>query len=726
MALQTLAAPPRETDWNRERRYQGWTDTAALRGGARPGGGGGAAARAPAARRGLVEPAPARAGHRRRHRRRRTGSPCSETAAFKEMRLRRLGGAHARRGGARASPRRIRPGSTRRISSPAPGGETLDEVRRRVLGGPRGAAAGARRRDGLPRRPRHHRPHPDPRSARARPRPALVAPGRRPTGISELEFRDDWTALHRMNTLAHLDERAGDAVGVRPVPRRAAADAAPQGRQDLPARRGGAQARGGGAPARRLPALGLPRDRDAGLRVLRRALPGHRPRPAGAHVQDGGPRERAAARPARGHHAADRAHRGDADARRAQAAAPRPTSPTSSATTSRTWAATASSTRRAWSWSGCPIPEGDAEMIAMTVEGLRALGLERFQIDVGQADFFRGILEDVDADEATARELRSALGRKDQARSSASSASWRAPAAVTRAAAGPARRSTGAATCSSARSALVKNARSEAALANLAEVYRLLRAYGLADAVLLDLGEVRGFDYYSGVHFEAYVSGLGAALVGGGRYDQMLGRFGYDCPATGFAFEVGRALLAMESQGAAVDLPGPGLLHHRLHAREDPRARPVPALPRPRRGGGARHHQPAARGVAGLCAPAARALGAGHRRARRAPTPDRCGCSISTAGGGARASPWRSCLERSRRGTFRRLRRRWTCLTSWWSARSGATRARARSWTCSRPTWTWSCATRAATTPGTPWWWGARSSCSRPSPRASCTRAAAA
>src|SRR5439155_280524 len=102
---------------------------------------------------------------------------------------------------------------------------------------------------------------------------------------------------------------------------------------------------------------------------------------------------------------------------------------------------------------------------------------------------------------------------------------------------------------------LVKNARSEAALQNLAEVYRLLRAYGLADSVLLDLGEVRGFDYYSGVHFEAYVSGLGASLVGGGRYDQMLGRFGYDCPATGFAFEVGRALLAMESQNKAVAMP---------------------------------------------------------------------------------------------------------------------------------------------------------------------------
>src|SRR5215468_4102281 len=53
---------------------------------------------------------------------------------------------------------------------------------------------------------------------------------------------------------------------------------------------------------------------------------------------------------------------------------------------------------------GLPNPEGDAEMIAMTVEGLQALGLTAFQIDVGQADFFRGILEDLSADEETARE----------------------------------------------------------------------------------------------------------------------------------------------------------------------------------------------------------------------------------------------------------------------------------------------------------------------------------
>jgi ATP phosphoribosyltransferase regulatory subunit len=205
---------------------------------------------------------------------------------------------------------------------------------------------------------------------------------------------------------------------------------------------------------------------------------------------------------------------------------------------------------------GLPNPEGDAEMIAMTVEGVRALGLERFQIDVGQAEFFRGILEDVAVDEPTARELRSALAHKDQSALERLVADLRAPAAVTELLlALPALYGRG--DVLDRAEGLVKNARSEAALRNLAEVYRLLRAYGLADSVLLDLGEVRGFDYYSGVHFEAYVSGLGASLVGGGRYDQMLRRFGYDCPATGFAFEVGRALLAMESQGKAAPLPGP-------------------------------------------------------------------------------------------------------------------------------------------------------------------------
>src|SRR5262249_5202234 len=105
--------------------------------------------------------------------------------------------------------------------------------------------------------------------------------------------------------------------------------------------------------------------------------------------------------------------------------------------------------------------------------------------------------------------------------------------------------------------ALVQNTRSERALTGLAEVHRLLSVYGLAEHILLDLGEVRGFDYYSGVNFEGYVAGFGADLCGGGRYDHVLGRFGAPGPATGFALDLNRLLLALEAQGIDLPVPGP-------------------------------------------------------------------------------------------------------------------------------------------------------------------------
>src|SRR6185503_18029520 len=61
----------------------------------------------------------------------------------------------------------------------------------------------------------------------------------------------------------------------------------------------------------------------------------------------------------------------------------------------------------------------------------------------------------------------------------------------------------------------------------------------------------------SGLYFEAYIAGFGASIAAGGRYDDMLARFGYDCPAVGFAFDVARALAIMETQRVTVELPGP-------------------------------------------------------------------------------------------------------------------------------------------------------------------------
>jgi ATP phosphoribosyltransferase regulatory subunit len=205
---------------------------------------------------------------------------------------------------------------------------------------------------------------------------------------------------------------------------------------------------------------------------------------------------------------------------------------------------------------GLEKPEAEVEIIAMTIEGLRALGLHRFQIDLGHPDFVRGLAEESGADADQQRELRRALSRKDSA-TLARLVDALAPPAPVRAALLALPALVGHEEALDRAAALACGARSSGAVQNLSEVYRLLAIYGLADAVLFDLGEVRGFDYYSGLHFEAYVAGFGTSVAGGGRYDQMLGRFGLPCAAVGFAFDVGGLLAVMEAQGVAVELAGP-------------------------------------------------------------------------------------------------------------------------------------------------------------------------
>jgi ATP phosphoribosyltransferase regulatory subunit len=205
---------------------------------------------------------------------------------------------------------------------------------------------------------------------------------------------------------------------------------------------------------------------------------------------------------------------------------------------------------------GLDKPEADAEMIAMAIEGFRAAGLGHFQIDVGHVEFVRGVLDSLGVDGPKGRALRESLHRKDRAELERLVGQLRVPGATAELLlALPTLH--GRAEVIDRAAALVQNPRSERAVAGLAEVHRLLTAYGLADAIILDLGEVRGFDYYSGVNFEGYVEGFGTELCGGGRYDHVLARFGEPCPATGFAFDVNRVLLALAAQGVELPVRGP-------------------------------------------------------------------------------------------------------------------------------------------------------------------------
>jgi len=88
-----------------------------------------------------------------------------------------------------------------------------------------------------------------------------------------------------------------------------------------------------------------------------------------------------------------------------------------------------------------------------------------------------------------------------------------------------------------------------------AEVVGRLRALqegltpGAAKRVIFDLGLSRSLGYYTGAIFEVYDSALGVPLGGGGRYDDLLARFGRELPAAGWALNVERLHIALVGEG---------------------------------------------------------------------------------------------------------------------------------------------------------------------------------
>ncbi|MBZ0136245.1 MAG: ATP phosphoribosyltransferase regulatory subunit [Planctomycetes bacterium] len=89
------------------------------------------------------------------------------------------------------------------------------------------------------------------------------------------------------------------------------------------------------------------------------------------------------------------------------------------------------------------------------------------------------------------------------------------------------------------------------ALAELEGLYGLLADAGATDGILLDLGEVRRADYYSGFMFKVYDPAVGEELGGGGRYDRLFDRYNMDVPAVGFGVNLARVAEATSENGYA-------------------------------------------------------------------------------------------------------------------------------------------------------------------------------
>ncbi|MDQ1524365.1 MAG: phosphoribosyltransferase regulatory subunit [Pyrinomonadaceae bacterium] len=85
---------------------------------------------------------------------------------------------------------------------------------------------------------------------------------------------------------------------------------------------------------------------------------------------------------------------------------------------------------------------------------------------------------------------------------------------------------------------IITNPRSLRALDELESLWRIVRALGLDEVCDIDLGDVSGLDYYTGLTFKIYVAGAGARVGGGGRYDNLTVNFGRAEPAVGFVLDL--------------------------------------------------------------------------------------------------------------------------------------------------------------------------------------------
>ncbi len=190
----------------------------------------------------------------------------------------------------------------------------------------------------------------------------------------------------------------------------------------------------------------------------------------------------------------------------------------------------------------------DAEVIALAVKALKTAGLKSFTVDIGQVSFFKALIGEANLKESEIDLLRHAVDSKDKMAIEALSKqfglcdelTWQITA-LTDLFGGSevfekALQVSGSKECADA-------------VENLRKVYTLLKEFGLSEYITIDLGMLHDIAYYSGIIFRGLATGIGFPVVSGGRYDELLGKFGKSAPATGFALGIKRVMIAMERQG---------------------------------------------------------------------------------------------------------------------------------------------------------------------------------
>lgn len=192
-------------------------------------------------------------------------------------------------------------------------------------------------------------------------------------------------------------------------------------------------------------------------------------------------------------------------------------------------------------------PAADAEVIAAAMEAILAAGIEDFTMEIGQVAFFNGLVEQAGLDDVMTEKLRERIDSKDSVGikmildkldidSGISNLMAELPYMF--------------GDMSVLEKAYVDglNKTSKIALDNLKRIYELLCSYGFEQYISIDLGMLQSIDYYTGSIFKGYARGLGFPICGGGRYDNLMSRFGAPTGAVGAALGINRIMAALPKE----------------------------------------------------------------------------------------------------------------------------------------------------------------------------------
>ncbi len=188
---------------------------------------------------------------------------------------------------------------------------------------------------------------------------------------------------------------------------------------------------------------------------------------------------------------------------------------------------------------------GDVEVLTLLLECLNQVGLSSFKVAVGHVGFFTALLVRSGLSPDGQKRVELAAARKDMplleellVRDGVPKPTAQVILEVLELCGGPEVLARG-------RKLVGRDRTLLAPLDRLAHVYDQLDPTRRS-SVLLDLGEFRGFEYYDGIVFDVFATGIGAELGGGGRYDHLMGRFGRTAASTGFALDVDRIFRAID------------------------------------------------------------------------------------------------------------------------------------------------------------------------------------